>query len=143
MTNKDLLKIKQVQWHEASESLKYIRTEVFIKEQHVPVELEWDDNDQSCMHLLAEYDGKAVGTARLLNTGQIGRMAILKPYRAQGIGHALMEKLITMAKTMNLTTVFLNAQIDATKFYIKFGFIEHGDLFNDANIVHKRMIKKL
>ena len=143
MTNRHSLQIEEVDWNHSAETLKSIRTEVFIKEQCVPEELEWDDNDQKCVHFLVTSDGKAIATARLLETGQIGRMAVLKPYRGQGIGQALMEKLMEKAKQMNLESVFLNAQINATSFYKKFGFVEQGDLFNDANIVHKRMVKLL
>lgn len=141
--NQQSLQIKQVEWESAADILRKIRTEVFIKEQAVPEELEWDDNDQNCVHLLAFIDDQPVATARFLSTGQIGRMAVLKPYRSLGVGKALMNKLIAMAEEMKFEEIFLNAQIGATGFYRKFGFIEHSELFNEANIAHIRMIKTI
>lgn len=141
--NQQTLQIKQVRWQDAKDELRRIRTEVFIKEQKVPEELEWDNQDQNCMHLLVLDNENAIATARLLATGQIGRMAILAPYRQQGIGTAMLQKLFSIADKMNIDTVFLNAQTDAITFYKKFGFIEQGDLFNDAGIMHKRMVKSI
>ncbi len=133
--------IKHVQWQQAAEELKNIRTEVFIKEQNVPEELEWDEEDHICKHLLVLHNEQPIATARILQTGQIGRMAVLKNYRNQGIGTAMLKNLLELATAMQLQSVFLNAQIEAISFYKKFGFIEQGDLFNDAGIMHKRMIK--
>ena len=135
--------IKQVLWQQAEPELKMIRIEVFIKEQNVPEELEWDEADLICKHLLVFSGKHAIATARILDSGQIGRMAVLKEYRKQGIGSAMLNRLLEMANQMNLETVFLNAQLEAIPFYKSFGFIEQGDLFNDAGIMHKRMTKNL
>lgn len=135
--------IKHVKWQDAANELQKIRIEVFIKEQKVPEELEWDNADLTCQHLLVMIDNQGVATARILSSGQIGRMAVLKDYRQQGIGSAMLTSLLEVASTMNLQSVFLNAQVEAILFYKKFGFVEQGDLFNDAGIMHKRMTKTL
>lgn len=135
--------IKQVTWQEMESHIRSIRSTVFVEEQQVPVELEWDGQDNDCIHLLTEADKHYVATARLLDTGQIGRMAVLKEFRRKGIGSAMLETLLQIARTKNLDSVFLNAQIDATDFYNGFGFYEQGKLFNDAGIMHRRMRKEL
>ena len=135
--------ITQVNWSDMTEHLRSIRTRVFIEEQNVPEELEWDNDDLSCIHLLATKDKKHIATARLLKTGQIGRMAVLKPYRRCGIGSKMLKKLLSIAKGMGMEMVFLNAQIDAKGFYQNFGFKEIGDVFDDAGIPHIKMTKSL
>ena len=136
--------INIVDWQQHKSDLREIRTRVFIQEQQVPEELEWDEEDNSCLHILVlTTTGKAVATARLLANGQIGRMAVLQDYRHRGIGKRMLESLLQQAKRMDLDQVFLNAQIDAVDFYKPFGFTETGSRFNDAGIQHIRMIKSL
>ncbi len=133
----------QVSWRDMEPCLRDIRTRVFIEEQHVPEELEWENDDIDAVHLIVKKNNDYVATARLLNSGQIGRMAVLKPYRRCGVGKKMLEKLLSIAETMGLKTVFLNAQVEAIDFYKKFGFQEHGDMFDDAGIQHMRMNKNL
>ncbi len=135
--------IKRVSWQEMESHLRPIRTRVFVDEQLVPVEMEWDGQDEDCIHLLAEINGQYVATARLLATGQIGRMAVLAEHRRKGIGTAMLQSLLDIAREIKLDSVFLNAQIDATDFYKQFEFYEQGKLFNDAGIIHRRMRKEL
>jgi predicted GNAT family N-acyltransferase len=137
------VEIKQVDWQEMEPHLRHIRTRVFIEEQNVPEELEWDEDDKDGIHLLVKMDDDFIATARLLTTGQIGRMAVLKPYRQCGIGSKMLIKILSMAEAMSMKTVFLNAQIDAMRFYNKFGFQEQGDVFDDAGIPHLKMYKTL
>lgn len=140
MTELDII-VEQVKWQDKENPLRHIRTIVFIEEQNVPVELEWDEFDETCVHVIAETKGDSIATGRLLNSGQIGRMAVLKAYRNMGVGSKILEKLLLIAKSMKMKTVFLNAQIDAVGFYQKFGFIEEGGVFNDAGIPHRKMKK--
>lgn len=135
--------VEQVTWLDKEPQLRAIRTQVFIEEQHVPVELEWDGKDLECIHLLVKRDDATIATARLLNTGQIGRMAVLKPYRDTGIGTAMLKKILSIAHSINLDSVFLNAQLDAVSFYEKFKFIKQGAPFDDAGISHIRMVRTL
>ena len=133
--------VRQVEWSEFIETLRDIRSVVFIIEQKVPRDLEWDDKDEHAVHVLArDHDGTAVGTGRLLESGQIGRMAVLKSHRQKGAGTAIMEKLMAIAQDRNLSGLFLNAQVDAIGFYRRFGFVETGDEFMEAGIPHKKMV---
>ncbi len=134
----------QVSWMDMEPHLRDIRTRVFIEEQNVPEELEWEDNDIDCVHLLVKKDNKYIATARLLPNGQIGRMAVLRPYRKLGVGSMMLQKLLAIAaEKMQLHNVFLNAQINAMDFYSKFDFQEQGEIFDDAGIPHIRMKKSL
>ncbi len=141
--NNDVLKVEQFEWHGYQKTLRHIRTEVFIKEQHVPEELEWDEFDETCVHVIAERNGEPVATGRLLETGQIGRMAVLLPFRKTGVGSKILEKLLSIARSKKMNSVFLNAQVDAIAFYEKFGFKEEDGVFDDAGIPHKKMTRNL
>ncbi len=135
-----MIQIRRVTWEDESQALRYIRETVFIKEQCVPVELEWDEFDPVCLHILAvDGDGQLVGTARLLPDGHIGRIAVLKEWRKQGVGSALLQWMIEEMKSSGRQQVMLNAQTDAVKFYEKFGFRVVGDMFMDAGIPHVQM----
>ncbi len=135
--------IEEVKWRDEESHLRYIRTDVFIEEQHVPEEMEWDEYDDACVHVLVKSNNDAIATGRILENGQIGRMAVLKSYRQSGVGSKILEKLLSVAELKNMKAVFLNSQIDAVSFYRKFGFEEEGDVFDDAGIPHLKMIKFL
>jgi predicted GNAT family N-acyltransferase len=136
----DAISIEQVTWQDAQQDLRHIRTRVFIVEQHVPPELEWDEHDADCIHLLAHNrDGRAVGTARILSDGHIGRMAVLHEWRGQGIGSALLQALIDIAQRQSLKKVFLYAQTTAIGFYEQHHFRVISDEFMDAGIPHREM----
>ena len=138
MSDHELI-VTRVSWAEAEPDLRTIRTLVFIEEQKVPVALEWDNADQSAVHVLVISGHEPIATARLLETGQIGRMAVLKEHRRRGVGKTMLKKLLNIAREMQMTDLFLNAQLDAIEFYERFGFIVSGETFNDAGIPHKRM----
>lgn len=131
--------IKQVDFTQDSEALKNIRTKVFILEQHVPPELEWDEYDKDATHVLAYYNNIPAGTARLVNKALIGRMAVLKPYRGRGIGKKMLEFLMTLAHKMGVDTIQLSAQKHAVEFYKKQGFKICSDEYLDAGIPHFTM----
>ena len=118
----ETLKVEQVSWRDKESYLRHIRTLVFVEEQHVPIELEWDEYDDKCIHVLAMQDNVALATGRLLETGHIGRMAVLKPYRKQGVGSKVLEQLLSIAESKNINYVFLHSQVDAIGFYKRFGF---------------------
>jgi predicted GNAT family N-acyltransferase len=127
-------------WQAASQRLAFVRRAVFINEQHVPEALEWDDADAHAVHALAESaTGIPVGTARLLPDHQIGRMAVLGPWRGAGVGSALLRALIGVAVLRGAVSVQLNAQVRAIPFYERFGFEAHGAVFDDAGIPHRAM----
>jgi len=123
--------------------IKAIRTAVFIEEQKVPVELEWDEFDNDSTHILAYYGDKPVATARLLQDGHIGRMAVLKAYRNRNIGKNMLKYLLELANKRALECVELSAQEHAVEFYKKSEFIVISDVYMDAGIPHYTMSKML
>ena len=131
-------------WDEAREEARAIRLAVFVMEQRVPVEVEWDDQDEKSIHALA-YDGSgnAIATGRLLPDGHIGRMAVLKKWRGKGVGGAILERLIGVARERGDKEIELFAQTHALEFYRSYGFAEHGEVFEEANIPHQAMRRKL
>ena len=136
--NRQDYSIGLVTWQDAADELSAIRHRVFIDEQKVPPELEWDGRDEVAMHVMARsMDGDAIGTARLLPEGQIGRMAVLQPWRKGGIGSGLLRCLIAHAGDRE--RLFLNAQTRAEAFYRRNGFEPEGDVFMEAGIPHIRM----
>lgn len=119
-----------------------VRRVVFIEEQNVPEDLEIDDLDGEAMHVVYVDGGKVVGTLRLLAEGKwahIGRVAVLKSHRRQGIGALLMERALEEIGKIGLGCVYLTAQSDKLEFYRRFGFAALGDDFDDAGIPHRRM----
>jgi predicted GNAT family N-acyltransferase len=129
-----------VPWSSHSAQLRSVREIVFIQEQQVPQDLEWDGEDESAHHFLAINEaGQAIGCARLLASGQIGRMAVLAEFRGSGIGTRLLEVAVEQAKQMGLRRVYLHAQTHAEPFYRKGGFLPVGDAFMEAGIPHQSM----
>lgn len=132
-----LFKIIEVDWHSTIDQLSAIRTEVFIREQHVPPALEWDGLDQKAKHLLAhDLTGKAIGCARILSDGGIGRMAVLTGWRKQGVGSALLQAAISLCLNNGWRHIRLSAQIHAIAFYEKAGFTVCSEEYPDAGIPH-------
>lgn len=133
-------------WSNASdrEALLSVREDVFILEQGVPLDLDRDDHDARCMHVLARaLDGTAIGTGRMTPDGQIGRMAVLRDWREHGVGTMLLHALLDLARTRKFGAVTMHAQRDAVPFYLHHGFDEDGDEFEEAGIPHVRMRRKL
>ena len=124
-------------------AIKQVRENVFIKEQNVPPALEWDGEDNDALHLLALDNDDVIGTARMLNDGHIGRMAVLPEHRQQGVGSMLLTTLIELAKARKLKRVFLSAQVAAIPFYKNHQFVVTSDEYMDAGIPHKDMERDL
>jgi len=133
--------IAEVDWTQQQAVLSSIRRTVFIEEQHVPEELEWDGIDTDCRHVLAQDTSRnlAIGTGRLVADGQIGRMAILGHYRNRGIGGGVLRQLIELAKRDGHRQVYIHAQLTAVDFYQKANFKIVGNTFMDAGIAHVKM----
>ena len=123
--------------------LQQVRREVFIVEQKVPEEEEWDDDDQVCIHVLATRNREPVGTGRISPAGKIGRIAVLSEFRGRGIGDRILQMLIEQAYHRGLIEVTLHAQVQAVPFYEKRGFHLQGGVFDEAGIPHRRMRKAL
>jgi predicted GNAT family N-acyltransferase len=138
-----LITIRIADWTEPEdrEALKAIRLEVFVREQGVPEVEEMDAFDNESTHLLATTETKAlVGCARLMKTGQIGRMAVQREQRGQGIGGMLLDAAITEARRRGRAQIFLHAQRHAESFYARFGFHRVGSIFSEADIEHVKMV---
>lgn len=126
-------------WAELGARASDIRRRVFIEEQQVSQEEEWDGRDDACLHFLAQRGDTALGTARLLPDGHIGRVAVLQEARGMGVGVALMQAAIAAAQRQGHPAVELTAQIHALAFYERLGFTAFGDTFLEAGIPHRSM----
>ena len=140
MTDTDY-RLRLAHWPEDESALKQVRETVFVREQRVPVELEWDGLDDRCLHMLAEdHQGNPIGTGRLLPDGHIGRMAVLKEWRGRGVGAALLRALMEEGEKRGFRELALAAQVQAMPFYEKAGFVAEGGVFDDAGIPHRNMV---
>ncbi|MEO6421132.1 MAG: GNAT family N-acetyltransferase [Candidatus Nitrotoga sp.] len=121
-----------------------VREAVFMVEQGVSAELEWDGIDGACHHALAlTASGDAIGCGRISPEGYIGRVAVLSAWRGKGVGSSLMESLLGYARSQHYAQVELGAQIQAVPFYRRFNFTEVGESFMDANMPHIKMQLRL
>jgi predicted GNAT family N-acyltransferase len=127
-------------WTQQKATAQTVRHEVFVIEQGIPVELEWDDIDAACLHAVA-YDeqDQAIGTGRLLPDGHIGRMAVKRAARGTGVGAMIIDALMREARQRGDRVVILHAQTHAERFYARYGFVREGDEFIEAGIPHIRM----
>jgi len=124
-----------------------IRRRVFIEEQQVPEEIEMDDDDAHAFHALAILDGNPVGCGRFVAHGddevKIGRMAVLKNLRTGGIGRQILVYLMRIARERGYRHAVLHAQRTAEDFYLKNGYAPVGDVFEEAGIAHRKMVREL
>jgi predicted GNAT family N-acyltransferase len=131
-------------WNLQREAARTVRYTVFVVEQKVPLEIEWDDMDEHCLHVVViDADQKPIATGRLLPDGHIGRMAVLQHARGRNIGSAVLEALIEAARQRGDTAVVLNAQTQAERFYARHGFVREGEEFMEAGIAHVTMRRNL
>lgn len=137
-------RVYTLEWCDGMETIRRLREEVFIKEQDVPVQEEWDEYDAVSLYVIAvDKCGRPLGTGRLSPGGKIGRMAVLREHRRRGIGSAMLKALLEMAKNEGHYTVFLHAQCQALEFYAKQGFTAQGPEFMEAGIPHRKMALNL
>lgn len=139
MTEHADLLIRLAQWPEDSSELKRLRSAVFVLEQGVPRDIEWDGRDAEAQHVIALIDGTAIGCGRLLPDGRIGRLAVLAQHRGQGIGAKLLNAILGIARQRGEKTLYLHAQADAVSFYQRAGFTVRGEPFDEAGIQHLDM----
>ncbi|MDR0361698.1 MAG: GNAT family N-acetyltransferase [Planctomycetota bacterium] len=119
-----------------------VRTRVFVEEQNVPLEEEWDELDAVATHLVAVADGNAAGTLRCYREGdwwRVGRVAVLPEYRGMGLAARMMEACLGLARECGMKMSCLNAQSDKMGLYEKFGYARTGGEFMEASIPHYRM----
>jgi predicted GNAT family N-acyltransferase len=116
-----------------------IRTQVFIIEQNIPEEDEWDDQDMISDHFVVYDQDQPIATARLLQNNSVGRVAVLKAYRGQGIGRMIMLEIIRQAHQQDRKFLHLSSQVHAISFYEKLGFSIQGDAYDECGIPHIKM----
>lgn len=132
--------IALVDWKDKQAQIASVRMRVFVQEQKVPAEIEMDDRDVVCQHVLAyDVNHNPVGTGRLDPKGKIGRMAVLAQYRGMGIGGKILQALIQYGQKNGIKRFYLSAQTHAVGFYEKYGFTKYGETFEEAGIPHVMM----
>ena len=131
--------IQMVTWASHQSQLRTVRTSVFIEEQAVTPEFEWDDIDATALHLLATLGNEPIACLRIIDYKKIGRMAVLKAYRGRGLGTALMRDAVAICKQQGSKSVVLSAQTHAIEFYTKAGFRQTSDEYCDVDIPHVDM----
>lgn len=138
-------RLREGPWAQIADGAGPLRRRVFVDEQGVPPELEWDAHDLASVHFLIENaaTGEAVATARLLPDGHVGRMAVDRRHRRQGLGRILMEAIRERALTDGHPRLVLAAQTHAIPFYEALGFTAYGDEFEDAGLPHRMMARDL
>jgi len=136
--------ILKTDWTHEQDRLSQVRRAVFIDEQGVPEDLEWDPDDAASLHFLViDTAGQAIGCARLLPDGHIGRMAVLPAWRGRGVGRALLAAVLDTAQARGHDTLRLSAQTHAAAFYARAGFVAVGGEYEEAGIPHIAMQKRL
>jgi predicted GNAT family N-acyltransferase len=137
------MEISIVTWDDAQSALRLIRQKVFIDEQQVPEELEWDTDDKTAIHFLGKEGNRPVACARILKDGKLGRLAVLKDYRKHGWGGRILRAAEQYLKAEKKNKLYLNGQANSYYFYFKNGYRPSEEMFWDANIPHIRMQKIL
>lgn len=143
-----MINVRTAAWADLDADARAIRTRVFIDEQRIPAEMEWDEADGDALHAVA-YNrlGQAVATGRLLQpeprVARIGRMAVHHALRGTGIGRQVLQALMAAAATRGDREVVLHAQRSAESFYAGLGFQPRGEPFEEAGIAHIEMVRPL
>jgi predicted GNAT family N-acyltransferase len=136
--------VRLIDWPDAADGLHAVRRTVFVEEQAIPEELEWDEFDAVCRHAIAEdATGSVIGCGRLLPDGHIGRMAVLREWRGRGVGAALLASLMDLARSRGHARAILEAQTHAMPFYARHGFAAEGAEYLEAGIPHRTMTRTL
>jgi len=135
-------------WQALGAAASKVRTEVFLEEQRIPVEMEWDEADDTAVHALARNRlGLPVATGRLLQhapgVSRIGRMAVNRVLRGSNLGRDVLRALMQAAAQRGDREVLLHAQRNAEGFYARLGFLPRGEPFEEAGIVHIEMYHAL
>ena len=136
--------IEIADWATLQDAAAQVRVAVFVHEQGVPAEEEWDFDDATAVHaVLFDTSGQALGTARLLQpqagVAKIGRMAVMREHRGQGFGQRLLQAMVSMARYRHDQEVVLSAQRSAEGFYAQYGFEPVGEPYDEVGIPHVAM----
>lgn len=132
--------VQPIGYEDGLPALRQVREDVFVREQGVPLALEWDELDPTCHHVIARDEaGQPIGTGRLTPRHTIGRMAVLADWRGRGVGDALLRALVEQARALGWRELSLHAQVSAIGFYARHGFLPVGERFMEAGIEHQSM----
>ncbi len=143
-----MVTVRTGSWDELGDAAREIRERVFVREQGIPVEDEWDEADAGCVHAVAfNRLGMAIGTGRLLpaegGSAKVGRMAVHEVLRGTGVGQSLLEALVAVARGRGDQEAVLHAQRSAEGFYARQGFVAAGEPFDEVGIPHIAMVRPL
>jgi predicted GNAT family N-acyltransferase len=143
----DRITVKFVETEAELEGAVNVRMRVFVVEQQIPPEEEMDDADATATHVIAVHHGRIIGTGRLLyrddGSVRIGRMAVDRQFRRQGVGGRILAFLEEEARAHGVSVCLLHAQEYVKAFYARSGYVEHGELFLEAGIPHIEMRREL
>jgi YbgC/YbaW family acyl-CoA thioester hydrolase len=145
---KPMVDVRVGGWDELGRDAQAIRTAVFVQEQKIPADMEWDAADAGCTHAVA-YNrfGMPLATGRLLEhvpgVAKIGRMAVMQTMRGSRVGRAVLDALMAEARRGGNREVLLHAQMTAEPFYARAGFVQRGPVFEEAGIPHVEMVRPL
>ncbi|MCM3712922.1 GNAT family N-acetyltransferase [Alkalihalobacillus oceani] len=138
------MQVMKVETKQQLDDAFHIRTEVFVKEQKVPMEEEIDQYEEEATHFVVYDDEQPVGAGRLRfvdGYGKVERICIAESVRGKGVGRLLMEKIEATARGEGAKKMKLNAQRQAERFYEKLGYETVSGEFLDAGIPHVTMVK--
>lgn len=137
------INFQKICWKKNQSFIKEIRTKVFIEEQNIPIDLEWDTYDITAKHFAVFKNGQPIAYARVVQKEGalwIGRMAVDKSQRSKGIGSFLIQQAIKATRSLNPNQeIYVSAQLAAIDFYKKNKFETVGEQYLDAGIFHKDM----
>lgn len=137
------LSAQQGSWEQIGSRCQQVRQQVFVQEQQIPQEHEWDEQDAVSEHFLLLINDHPVATARLTPDAKVGRFAVLKKLRGKKLGEKLMQRILAHAKRLGLQELRLNAQRSVVDFYSKQGFKVCGEEYDEVGIPHLPMRKAL
>ena len=142
----DMVQLHLGCWHDLHKLASPLRTEVFVHEQNVPADMEWDEADATALHCVAvNRMGLPLATGRLLvhapGVARIGRMAVKKNLRGSDLGARVLQALVDAAQARGDQSVVLHAQCSAEGFYKRAGFSAHGPVFEEAGMAHIEMVR--
>ncbi|MFI8033484.1 GNAT family N-acetyltransferase [Acinetobacter sp. ABJ_C3_5] len=135
-----MYQVKQGIWDQLQQDAKLIRTLVFIQEQGIAEADEWDEQDAISQHFVVYDQDQPIATARLLQNNSVGRVAVLKAYRGQGLGQMIMQEILAYARQQQRKFLHLSSQVHAISFYEQLGFAVQGEAYDECGIPHIEMI---
>lgn len=138
-----MYQVKHGCWDQLQQDAKLIRTQVFICEQGITEADEWDEQDMISDHFVVYDQDQPIATARLLQNNSVGRVAVVKAYRGQGLGQMIMLEIISYAQKQGLSVLTLSSQVHAISFYEKLGFTVQGNSYDECGISHIEMTMNL